>query len=140
MSPTSGIYWVELGFINNYKEPQLWLVLLRYSADVASAFPWVVIPVNLKIQKGDGGKILWLIEIYEALQNYIHHLVLQIHPITYVVLDPPNIIMLPFSDGFNVEEGRLSITKNLPVYPRFKSLKFLFLVKDSNILKRELLL
>ena len=42
MSPTSGIYWVELGFINNYKEPQLWLVLLRYSADVASAFPWVV--------------------------------------------------------------------------------------------------
>ena len=22
MSPTSGIYWVELGFINNYKEPQ----------------------------------------------------------------------------------------------------------------------
>ena len=42
MSPTSGIYWVELGFINNYKEPQLRLVLLRYSADVASAFPWVV--------------------------------------------------------------------------------------------------
>ena len=23
MSPTSGIYWVDLGFINNYKEPQL---------------------------------------------------------------------------------------------------------------------
>ena len=43
MSPTSGIYRVDLGFINNYKEPQLWLVLLRYSADVASAFPWVVI-------------------------------------------------------------------------------------------------
>ena len=42
MSPTSGIYWVELGFINNYKRPQQWLVLLRYSADVASAFPWVV--------------------------------------------------------------------------------------------------
>ena len=42
MSPTSGIYWVELGFINNYKEPQLWLVLLRYSANVASAFPWVI--------------------------------------------------------------------------------------------------
>ena len=21
MSPTSGIYWVDLGFINNYKEP-----------------------------------------------------------------------------------------------------------------------
>ena len=42
MSPTSGIYWVELGFINNYKEPQLWLVLLKYSADVASAFSWVV--------------------------------------------------------------------------------------------------
>ena len=32
MSPTSGIYWVDLGFINNYKEPQLWLVFLRYSA------------------------------------------------------------------------------------------------------------
>ena len=43
MSPTSGIYWVDLGFINNYKEPQLRLVLLRYSIDVASAFPWVVI-------------------------------------------------------------------------------------------------
>ena len=42
MSPTSGIYWVDLGFINNYKEPQLWLVLLRYNTDVASAFPWVV--------------------------------------------------------------------------------------------------
>ena len=42
MSPTSGIYWVNPGFINNYKEPQLWLVFLRYSADVASAFPWVV--------------------------------------------------------------------------------------------------
>ena len=42
MSPTSSIYWVDLGFINNYKEPQLRLVLLRYSADVASAFPWVV--------------------------------------------------------------------------------------------------
>ena len=42
MSPTSGIYWIELGFINNYKEPQLWLVLLRYSADVVCAFPWVV--------------------------------------------------------------------------------------------------
>ena len=42
MSPTSGIYWVELGFINNYKESQLWLVILRYSVDVASVFPWVV--------------------------------------------------------------------------------------------------
>ena len=47
MSPTSGIYWVDLGFINNCKEFQLRLVLLRYSADmasadVASAFPWVV--------------------------------------------------------------------------------------------------
>ena len=42
MSPTSGIYWVDLGFINNYKELQLWLVILRYIADVASAFPWVV--------------------------------------------------------------------------------------------------
>ena len=42
MSPTSGIYWVDLSFINNYKEPQLWLVLLRYSANMASAFPWVV--------------------------------------------------------------------------------------------------
>ena len=36
------VFWVELSFINNYKEPQLWLVLLRYSADVASTFPWVV--------------------------------------------------------------------------------------------------
>ena len=42
MSPILGIYWVDLGFINNYNEPQLWLVLLRYSADVASTFPWVV--------------------------------------------------------------------------------------------------
>ena len=47
MSPTSGIYWVDLGFINNYKKPQLWLVFLKYSADVASAFPWVVtVPIN----------------------------------------------------------------------------------------------
>ena len=42
MSLTSGIYWVDQGFINNYKEPQLWLVLLRYGTDVAIAFPWVV--------------------------------------------------------------------------------------------------
>ena len=42
MSPISGIYWVDFGFINNYKEPQLWLVFLRCCADVASAFPWVV--------------------------------------------------------------------------------------------------
>ena len=42
MSLTLGIYWVDLGFINNYKEPQLWLVFLRYSADVAIALPWVV--------------------------------------------------------------------------------------------------
>ena len=42
MNPTSGIYWVDLGFINNYKVSQLRLVLLRYSAYVASAFPWVV--------------------------------------------------------------------------------------------------
>ena len=42
MNPTSGIYWVELSFINNYKKSQLWLVLLKYSANVTSAFPWVV--------------------------------------------------------------------------------------------------
>ena len=42
MSLTSGIYWVDLSFNNNYKEPQLWLVLLRYSIDVTSTFPWVV--------------------------------------------------------------------------------------------------
>ena len=42
MSPTSDIYWVDLGFINNYKESQLWLVFLKYDADVARAFPWVV--------------------------------------------------------------------------------------------------
>ena len=42
MSPTLGIYWVDLDFINNYKEFQLWLILLKYSADVTSAFPWVV--------------------------------------------------------------------------------------------------
>ena len=42
MSPTSSIYWVDLSFINNYKEPQLWLVLLRYNANVASPFPWVI--------------------------------------------------------------------------------------------------
>ena len=42
MSPTSGIYWVDISFINNYKEHQLWLVLLRYSVDVAKAFLWVV--------------------------------------------------------------------------------------------------
>ena len=42
MSLILGIYRVDLGFINNYKESQLWLVFLRYSADVASAFFWVV--------------------------------------------------------------------------------------------------
>ena len=42
MSLTSGIYWVDLSFINNYKELQLWLVLLRYITNVTSAFSWVV--------------------------------------------------------------------------------------------------
>ena len=42
MSPTSSIYWVDLGFINNYKKPQLRPTLLRYSADVTSDFPWIV--------------------------------------------------------------------------------------------------
>ena len=41
-SPISGIYWVELDFINNYKEPQLRLVFLRYSTNMPSAFSWVV--------------------------------------------------------------------------------------------------
>ena len=36
MSPTSDIYWIDLSFINNYKELQLWLVILRYNADIAS--------------------------------------------------------------------------------------------------------
>ena len=40
MSIISGIYWVDLSFINNYNEPQLWLVFLKYSADVANAFIW----------------------------------------------------------------------------------------------------
>ena len=39
MSPTSGIYWIDLDFINNYKESQLWLVFLRYNADITSVFP-----------------------------------------------------------------------------------------------------
>ena len=43
MSPTSGIYWVDMGFINNYNEPQLLLVILKYNADVASVFLWVII-------------------------------------------------------------------------------------------------
>ena len=47
MSPTLGISWVDLGFLNDYKEPQLWLVLLRYSANVANTFPWVVTPHHL---------------------------------------------------------------------------------------------
>ena len=38
MSLTTGIYWVELGFINSYRDPQSRLVLLRYSADITSAF------------------------------------------------------------------------------------------------------
>ena len=42
ISLTSSIYWVELGFINNYKESQLWLVLLRYSANMANTFSWVI--------------------------------------------------------------------------------------------------
>ena len=42
LNPTSDIYWVELDFIKTCKEPQLWLALSWYSADVASAFPWIV--------------------------------------------------------------------------------------------------
>ena len=43
----------RLGFINNYKEPQLWLDLLRYGTDVANVFPWTVTLVTNKktIQK-----------------------------------------------------------------------------------------
>ena len=65
MSPTLGIYWVKLSFINNCKEPQLWLVLLRYSVDVVSAFPWVI---NL------GGESR---NFYKSLRNlnYIQNLI-----------------------------------------------------------------
>ena len=42
MSHISSIYRVDMGFINNYKESQLWLVILMYNADVANVFPWVV--------------------------------------------------------------------------------------------------
>ena len=42
MSPTSGIYLVELSFINNYMEPQFQQILLRYSVDVASVVSWIV--------------------------------------------------------------------------------------------------
>ena len=42
MSLISSIYRVDMGFINNYKESQLWLVILMYNTDVASVFPWVV--------------------------------------------------------------------------------------------------
>ena len=42
MSSTLSIYWVDLSFINNYKEAQLWLVLLRYNANMASTFFWIV--------------------------------------------------------------------------------------------------
>ena len=42
ISPISSIYRVDMGFINNYKESQLWLVILMYNADVANVFPWVV--------------------------------------------------------------------------------------------------
>ena len=48
MSLTSGIYSVDLGFINNYKEPQLCLILLRYSVNVTSAFPWVITVIYKK--------------------------------------------------------------------------------------------
>ena len=48
MSLTSGIYSVDLGFINNYKEPQLWLILLRYSVNMTSAFPWVITVIYKK--------------------------------------------------------------------------------------------
>ena len=46
---TSSIYWVELDFINNYKEPQLWLVLLRYSANMTYAIPWVITEMSFII-------------------------------------------------------------------------------------------
>ena len=64
MSPTLGIYWVELGFINNYKEPQLWLVILRYIVDVASAFPWVVTKTITKLSTSI--LILITLSVYEG--------------------------------------------------------------------------
>lgn len=42
MNPTSGIYWVDLNFINIYKKFQLWqVVILRYNVNVVSVFHWV---------------------------------------------------------------------------------------------------
>ena len=64
MSPTSDIYWVELSFINNYKEPQLWLVILRYIVDVASAFPWVVTKTITKLSTSI--LILITLSVYEG--------------------------------------------------------------------------
>ena len=44
LSPISSIYWIKLGFINNYKEFWLWLdsFFWGYNAYMADTFSWVI--------------------------------------------------------------------------------------------------
>ena len=43
ISLISTICWFDLGFINNYKKFQLWLILLRYNTNVANFFLWEMV-------------------------------------------------------------------------------------------------
>ena len=74
MSSTSGIYWVDLGFINSYKESQLLLVLLRYSTDVVSAFPCIITGPLLLVSLGFGYITFGLPILY----SLFHHFYLRI--------------------------------------------------------------
>ena len=53
MNLTSDIYWINLSFINNYKEPQLWLILFRYNANVVSVFFWIFSKMIENMMKSD---------------------------------------------------------------------------------------
>lgn len=60
-----------------------------------------------------------LIELFEATKNNVHHLIFIINPFPSVVHDPSNSVVFPLNNCFCVVECSISVTKKLPVHPRF---------------------
>ena len=72
-----------------------------------------------KVYSGDGGQVLGLIELFVSTKNNVHHLIFVLNPFPRLIHNPPNSVMLPFNNCFCVVVCRISITKKLPVHPRF---------------------
>ena len=113
MSPTLGIYWVDMSFINNYKEPQLWLVILRYSTDVASVFPWIV-------------TIIFLMYVSRLKKN-LSYFSLHLHTLSLCLLEANHFLSPPWLSPWRRQHFTLSSLVIFSKAATFCSLLFSFL-------------